>query len=70
MFWLRKNRSLNIPAVHKDEAAVHKDEALMIRIVRSEIIKIWDWLVIDFEKLMLSTSKGRLSLQTQPIPIL
>jgi hypothetical protein len=41
----------------------------MIKIVRSEIIKIWDWLLIDFEKLMLSTSKGRLSLQTQPIPI-
>jgi hypothetical protein len=62
MFWLRKNQSLNIPAVHKDED-------LMIKIVRSEIIKIWDWLLIDFEKLMLSTSKGRLSLQTQPIPI-
>jgi len=42
----------------------------MIKIVRNEIIKIWDWLVIDFEKLMLSASKGRLSLQTQPIPIL
>lgn len=39
----------------------------MIKRIRSEIIKIWDWLVIDFEKLMLSASKGRLSLQTQPI---
>jgi hypothetical protein len=63
MFWLRKNRSLNIPAVHKDEA-------LMIRTVRSEIINIWDWLIIDFEKLMFSTSKGRLILQTQPIPFI
>jgi len=42
----------------------------MIKRMKSEIIKIWNWLVIDFEKLMLSTSKGRLSLQTQPIPIL
>ncbi len=38
--------------------------------MRSEIIEIWDWLVIDFERLMLSTSEDRLSLQTQPIPIL
>ncbi len=63
MFWLRKNQSLNFPVVPKDEA-------LMIKRMKSEIIKIWDWLVIDFEKLMLSASKGRLSLQTQPIPIL
>ncbi len=42
----------------------------MLKRVRNEIIKIWDWLVIDFEKLMLSTSKDGLSLQTQPIPIL
>jgi len=42
----------------------------MLKRVSNEIIKIWDWLVIHFEKLMLSTSKGRLGLQTQPIPIL
>ena len=63
MFWLKKNQSLNFPVVHKDEV-------LMLKRVRNEIIKIWDWLVIYFENLMLSTSKGRLRLQTQPIPIL
>ncbi|KKN36461.1 hypothetical protein LCGC14_0773450 [marine sediment metagenome] len=63
MFCLRKNQSPNIPVVHKDEA-------FMIKRMRSEIIKIWDWLIIDFEKLMLSASKGRLNLQAQPIPIL
>jgi hypothetical protein len=34
------------------------------------IIFIWEWLVIDLEMLYLSILRGRLSLQTQPIPIL
>lgn len=33
------------------------------------IIFIWEWLVIDFEMLVLSILRDRLSLQTQPIPI-
>lgn len=36
----------------------------------SKITKIWEWLVIDLEMLYHSDFKGRLSLQTQPIPIL
>jgi hypothetical protein len=34
------------------------------------IIFIWEWLTIDWEILYLSILRGRLSLQTQPIPIL
>lgn len=34
----------------------------------SIIIKIWEWLIIDFESLYLSIFRGRLSLATQPIP--
>jgi hypothetical protein len=36
----------------------------------SKIIKILEWLIIDFESLILSTPTGRLSLQMQPIPAL
>jgi len=36
----------------------------------SFIITIWEWLVIDLEMLYLSILRGRLSLQTHPIPIL
>lgn len=36
----------------------------------STIIIIWEWLVIDLEMLYLSVLRGRLSLQTQPAPIL
>ena len=32
------------------------------------IIKIWEWLVIDFERVIFSISTGRLSLEAQPIP--
>ncbi len=34
----------------------------------SIIIKIWEWLTIDFESLYLSIFKGRLSLAPQLIP--
>jgi len=42
----------------------------MIEGMMSTIITIWERLVIDLEMLYLSILRGRLSLQTQPIPIL
>jgi hypothetical protein len=42
----------------------------MRKILMSQIIKTWDWLIIDFEGVLLSLSSGGLSLQTQLIPVL
>lgn len=35
----------------------------------SKIIKIWEWLIIDFERATLSIFMGRLSLQAQLVPV-
>jgi len=42
----------------------------MAKRMMSKIIKLWEWWVIDFERLTLSTSIGRLSLKTQPILVI
>jgi len=34
-----------------------------------KIIKIWDWLIFDFERLIFSIYTGGLSLQVQTIPV-
>jgi len=42
----------------------------MRKILMIQIIKTWNWLILDFERFFLSIFTGGLRLQAQPIPVL